>query len=168
MRVLLHTDSHILLFRDTDPGLPGSSWWNTPGGGIEPNEAEVTAAVRELAEETGLAVQPDEVQGPLARRVVHHGYSDQITIQDEAFYSVAVSAPFDISTEGHTDGEKLTLIGYRWWPIDGLSSDTEAIWPTNLTYLLSLTDAAPASPVELPDTEESSVPLAAGHPSDRI
>ena len=53
---------------DTDPGVPGSRWWVTPGGGVDPGESEEEAAVRELAEETdmvdGLAYAgsyPDDV-----------------------------------------------------------------------------------------------------------
>ncbi|WP_329323802.1 MULTISPECIES: NUDIX hydrolase [unclassified Streptomyces] len=35
---------------------PGRRWYEIPGGGIEPDELPEVAAVRELAEETGLAV----------------------------------------------------------------------------------------------------------------
>jgi len=58
VRVLLLDDhDRVLLFRDSDTGTtPVSTWWMTPGGGIEDGEDEPTAVVRELAEETGLTL----------------------------------------------------------------------------------------------------------------
>ena len=44
-RVLLIDDrDRILLFADSDPGVPGSRWWITPGGGIDPGESDASAA----------------------------------------------------------------------------------------------------------------------------
>jgi 8-oxo-dGTP pyrophosphatase MutT (NUDIX family) len=42
---------------------PSAGLWSVPGGRIEPGETEPEAIVRELAEETGLAVRPDRVLG---------------------------------------------------------------------------------------------------------
>lgn len=49
-------DDRLLLTRREDNGL-----WCLPGGGVEPGETWSEAAVREVREETGLAVQPDSV-----------------------------------------------------------------------------------------------------------
>jgi 8-oxo-dGTP diphosphatase len=40
------------------PGVPLAGLWEFPGGKIQPGELPEAAAVRECAEETGLAVQP--------------------------------------------------------------------------------------------------------------
>ena len=37
---------------------PSAGMWSVPGGRMEPGESEPEAVVRELAEETGLAVRP--------------------------------------------------------------------------------------------------------------
>jgi 8-oxo-dGTP diphosphatase len=47
---------------------PGRGLWSVPGGRVEPGEDDAAALVREMAEETGLVVQP----GPLVGRV-HRG-----------------------------------------------------------------------------------------------
>ena len=39
----------LLLLDCTDPADPGTDWWEVPGGGVEPGEDEVVAAVREVA-----------------------------------------------------------------------------------------------------------------------
>lgn len=44
---------------------PGRGRWSLPGGRVEPGEDDAAALVREMAEETGLAVVP----GPLVGRV---------------------------------------------------------------------------------------------------
>ena len=53
VRVIMIDNNRTLLFEDSDPGVPGTSWWTTPGGGVDEGESELHAAVREVAEETG-------------------------------------------------------------------------------------------------------------------
>jgi 8-oxo-dGTP diphosphatase len=47
---------------------PGRGLWSLPGGRVEPGEDDAAALVREMAEETGLVVQPGDLVG-----VVHRG-----------------------------------------------------------------------------------------------
>ena len=44
VRVIVTDGSSVLLLSDTDPGAPGTRWWVTPGGGIDPGEQPVHAA----------------------------------------------------------------------------------------------------------------------------
>jgi 8-oxo-dGTP diphosphatase len=52
---------------------PHAGLWSIPGGRVEPGEDDATAVVRELAEETGLAVRAGELLGvvDLGGIVVH-------------------------------------------------------------------------------------------------
>ena len=104
VRVVLSDESgRILLFEDSDPGLqPAARWWMTPGGGIDPGENLHQTAVRELREETGLVLSPDQLIGPVAVRTVRHGYSDQVVDQQEWFFLVRVPA-FVVDIAGHTE-----------------------------------------------------------------
>jgi 8-oxo-dGTP pyrophosphatase MutT (NUDIX family) len=157
-RVLVVDHSgRMLLFSDTDPGIPGLRWWITPGGGVEPDESDLEAAVRELAEETGLQVGQQALTGPLATRHVLHGYSDVVVEQDEVFFGVRV-APFDIDVSGHTEEERLTMTEHRWWSRDDLATTSETVWPAALLDLWDRMGSG-GPPVDLGRQEESTVPV---------
>ncbi len=129
VRLLVVDDrQRLLLFRDSDPGLPGSSWWITPGGGIDPGETHRGAAVRELEEEAGLRVGADRFLGPILERRVIHGYSDVVIDQEDTFYACWVPA-FDVSDAGHTPEEQLTMTEHRWWSREELADSAETVWP---------------------------------------
>lgn len=52
-------DGVLLVQRDV---APGRGEWSVPGGHLEADEPAPVAAARELAEETGLRVDPDELE----------------------------------------------------------------------------------------------------------
>jgi 8-oxo-dGTP pyrophosphatase MutT (NUDIX family) len=158
VRVIMIAGERTLLFEDSDPGIEGSRWWVTPGGGIDPGETEGMAAVREVAEETGYVLGEDELIGPVARRRVIHGYSDQIITQDEAFYLARVE-DFDVDISAHTEDERLTLLQHRWWARSELAETDAPIWPAELLELWDLIEASGRWPVALGEREESTVPV---------
>jgi 8-oxo-dGTP diphosphatase len=54
----------LLVRRANDPGR---GRWSLPGGRVEPGEDDAAALVREMAEETGLLVQPGALVGRVRR-----------------------------------------------------------------------------------------------------
>ena len=157
VRVLLTNDEgQTLLFEDSDPGLDDARWWVTPGGGIDPGETETEAAIREVWEETGYRLAPDDLLGPVARRHVVHGYSDQVIEQDESFYLAQVGT-FDVDTSAHTPDEKLTFQQHRWWSVEELRATDDWVWPNELVELLHLVEERDRWPVQLGTQEESTV-----------
>ena len=156
VRVIMIDHDKTLLFADSDPGVPEARWWVTPGGGVDAGETERQAAVREVAEETGYVLTESDLRGPIARRHVVHGYSDQVIEQDEVFY-LAMVTPFEVDVSAHTADEKLTILEHRWWSHDDLRHTDEWIWPAELVELWSLAGKPESWPVDLGTQEESTV-----------
>lgn len=62
-KVLVMLGEETLVYcRDTHAGVVWPGVWDIPGGGLEPGETAVQAAVRELEEETGLEIEPRRLQ----------------------------------------------------------------------------------------------------------
>ena len=151
----------VLMFNDRDPGMPGSSWWVLPGGGIDGDETPRDAARRELAEESGHVVEDDDLYGPVARRVALHGYSDQVTEQWEEIFVVWAAETFEVDVSGHTEFERVSVQGHAWRTVDDGSA--AVIWPADLARLVAITQEPEAWPIDLGTVEESVVPVAWGH-----
>lgn len=153
--IILDQQHRVLLLRDSDPAYPQRNWWVTPGGGLDPGETEGQAAVREVAEETGLRLTEAELRGPLARRRVRHGFSDRVLDQAEAFFLARV-AHFTPDTAGFTESERQTLTEHRWWTPADLERTSEWIWPRQLPALLVNADRPERWPVDLGSTDDES------------
>lgn len=159
--IIVDRDDRILLFRDTDPGYPDQHWWVTPGGGIDPGETEQQAAVREVAEETGLVIAESQLSAPIAYRMVQHGYSDQVLEQRETFFLIRVDH-FIPDVSAFTEEEKVTIAGHRWWTPDELtdSAASEWIWPRTLLELVAHAGRQAVEPLDLGlVTDESTRPV---------
>jgi 8-oxo-dGTP pyrophosphatase MutT (NUDIX family) len=66
--ILLDDADRILLLRGHDADQPERGWWFTVGGGIGEGESDREAAVREVLEETGLALLAGDLVGPVFTR----------------------------------------------------------------------------------------------------
>lgn len=128
--LLIDDRDRLLLFEDSDPGS-SARWWITPGGGIDPGETPAAAALREVAEETGLRLGAEQLVGPLAIRVGVHHYSNRSVENADTYFAARVPA-FEVDESGHTEEELLTMLGHRWWSRADLETTTEWIVPAAL------------------------------------
>jgi 8-oxo-dGTP pyrophosphatase MutT (NUDIX family) len=140
----------LLLFRFRDGD--GRVSWLTPGGGLHRGETVESAAVRELAEETGYLVTEENL-GPVVatRGGLWRSNSGRLTFAADTYFLVRVAHP-EISTDGHEEFERSAIIGHRWWTAAELRATTEDISPPATASLVAslIADGPPPRPVRLP------------------
>ena len=134
--LLLDGEGRLLLFRGHDPDRPEQgSWWFTVGGGLDEGESPRAAAARELYEETGLALQPEALDGPVHRETASFSLAGTSYRQDNEFF-VAKIASHDVVTVGFTDLEEQFVLEHRWWSPAELRATPDTVYPECLPDLL--------------------------------
>lgn len=135
-RVLLVDGAgRVLMFHGFDPARPEHRYWFTPGGGLDGDEPFVDGAARELAEETGLRMTPEQLGPPVWREVTDYPFDGLWYRQEQEFFLVRV-ATWDVDTDGFDQVERDSIDGHRWWEVSELESTTERFYPDELPELL--------------------------------
>jgi 8-oxo-dGTP pyrophosphatase MutT (NUDIX family) len=147
--LLMNKEDRLLLFKF---GTRRRNFvWLTPGGGVDDGEALNAAAARELREETGLVVTPEELGGLVATTggFADLGWVKGILREDYFFHRVDT---LDIDMSGFTDYERKSIAEHRWWSVADLEATEEPVVPWGLAPLLAsiLRDGPPENLVELP------------------
>lgn len=132
---LVDRRGRLLLLDSTDPADPATTWWELPGGGLDPGESEVQALVREVREETGLSVAAADV-GPLVwtqsstftwlgRRHETTCHGRVVRVRDPTAGPTALTGP-----------ERGTILGQRWWTPVELTAHPGRFFPRDVAGLL--------------------------------
>ncbi len=132
--VLLDPANRVLLFECAEAD-GGQSFWITPGGGRAPGEDDRTAASRELVEETGLRLAPEELVGPVWHREVVFSSQGRTHLADERYF-LARTDRAEIDTAGFEQDERTSFRSYRWWTADELAQTPMTVYPAQLGELL--------------------------------
>lgn len=138
-RVLLVDQARrVLLFHGFDPARPRHRYWFTPGGGLAAGESPAAGAARELAEETGLRVSPEELGDPVWREATTFPFDGRWYRQEQEFFLLQVAA-WRVDTAGFDQIERDSIDEHRWWSIAELESTPERVYPDDLVGLLRRT-----------------------------
>jgi 8-oxo-dGTP pyrophosphatase MutT (NUDIX family) len=136
--VVRDADDRVLLFHTRDPTYPElGTWWELPGGGLEPGESGPDAAVRELREETGIRIAPHQVGAPTWQRDASFRYRGRRHLQHEQVVAVRldVTAP-EIDGSNRVDFEDEDYFGFAWWPLTDVASSDARFYPGRLPELI--------------------------------
>lgn len=133
--ILVDGQDRVLLFRGGDPAEPESSYWFTPGGGLDPGESPSEGAARELYEETGLRVMPEDLGEAVHEEVTFFSFNGVRYRQPQRFYLVRVER-WDVDTGGFDGYEAETIDAHHWWSVSELQRTHEIFYPSDLVEVL--------------------------------
>ncbi|MCK6459325.1 MAG: NUDIX domain-containing protein [Planctomycetes bacterium] len=146
-RVLV-VDRHdrLLLLDGIVPNRERTRLWCLPGGAVKADETFEEAALRELAEETGIT---GVALGPCVRRREHvMEMFGRWYAADERYFLARVAAA-EIDGSGRDSVEAGLILGHRWWTAAEIAASSETFVPRRLGELLPplLFGEIPAAPV---------------------
>ncbi|GGS54996.1 NUDIX hydrolase [Actinokineospora fastidiosa] len=133
--LLLDPTDRVLLIHALGPHQPDHHWWELPGGGLDPGETLHQAALRELAEETGILL--DTLGPELWTRESRFRYQDRDHHRIEHVFLARTTTTDPQAPVRPTANEKAGLIERRWWSAHDLQQCRDKLLPANLPQLLT-------------------------------
>lgn len=125
----------VLLLHGYNPARPEAPYWFTVGGGARPGESLAQAAARELFEESGISVRPDQLGEPVWHEVAEFDFDGMWFRQEQDFFFLRVGSP-EVRADALADEEAAVVTGHRWWTIEELAGTDESFYPAELPALL--------------------------------
>jgi 8-oxo-dGTP pyrophosphatase MutT (NUDIX family) len=133
---VVDADRRVLLMHERRDIGSNRSHWITPGGGVEPGESLVQAAVREVYEETGLRLELDEAAEPMYSERVGFTLASCEIDQTNYYFLVRVPSGLPVCPAGHTEVEQLVVLGHRWWSLAELAASDVEREPATMVELI--------------------------------
>jgi 8-oxo-dGTP pyrophosphatase MutT (NUDIX family) len=146
VRAILYTPEQEVLLMRIHPPHGGTSFWITPGGGLNPGESPEAGLRRELKEELGLE---NFTLGPLLWRRQHtFQWGQKRLCQRERLYAVP-SSRFEPHITDAVEAE--VLDEFRWWTLAELSRTTDSVTPAALARIVAdyLLQGPPCEPLDV-------------------
>ena len=132
--ILLDPEGRVFLMDTNSPSSDGAHRWITPGGGVDPGETHVEAAIRELHEETGQVVT--EVGDVVRVDDFEVSWDDADHTHGHAEFFVVRLPHFEVVDDDWTDDERTDILESRWFCLDDLTTIVEPVEPADLVDLL--------------------------------
>ncbi|MGW1272750.1 NUDIX domain-containing protein [Streptomyces sp. NPDC002491] len=132
--ICLDAAQRLLLLHWRDP-FDGALLWEPPGGGIEPGETPLTAARRELVEETGLDPTAVRDHSVSVERDVWWNGKRHVGPEDFFVAQFAEERP-TLSPAGLLPDERVNLRDHAWVAWSELSTLADRIEPPALGSVL--------------------------------
>jgi 8-oxo-dGTP pyrophosphatase MutT (NUDIX family) len=133
--LLLDPAGRVLMLHGWDPARPSHTYWFTVGGGLEPGETPLDAAVREAFEETGLRLTAADMLGPVRTDTVSFPFDGSWFSQEQSFF-VARASETTVDLSRLNEVEQGCIDEARWWSLDALAATSERFYPPDLPSLL--------------------------------
>ena len=154
--VLLDEAKRVFLMHGSDPMRPEKgTWWEIPGGGIEPGETSQEAASRELYEECGFR---DVEVGPcIWTQYVEFDFAMYHFKSDERIHIAHTSESSEWDPQGLEALEAAAFDDAQWWSIDDLEAAQVQTLPSRLLEFLPSIIAGnmPAEPIDISPAQDS-------------
>ena len=131
----------MLLLHGWDPLRPRDPFWFSIGGAVEHGETLREAAVRELAEEAGIVLDPELLGEPIATEPIDFWWAGMHFDQDQTFYAVALGDAA-VSFAGQEALERATIDKHGWLRPEELDGGGERPADPELPRLMRLAVAA--------------------------
>jgi 8-oxo-dGTP pyrophosphatase MutT (NUDIX family) len=124
--LVLDPADRVLLVRSRDPEYPDlGEWWEIPGGGVDPGEDTVDAALREVLEETGVALSRESVvpavsgTGPAvwSQEVTYLWLGRRRWSRQAIHLARPTATPEPVAELRYTPEEQATFLAAEWVPL---------------------------------------------------
>lgn len=153
--VLLDQANRVFLMHGSDPMRPEKgTWWEIPGGGIEPGESSQEAAARELYEECGFR---DVKVGPcIWTQYVEFDFAMYHFKSDERIHIALTSESSEWNPQGLEALEAAAFEDAQWWSIDDLVAAKVQTLPNRLLEFLPdiIAGNIPAEPIDISPAQD--------------